>query len=279
MPQIIVGLEIDQRSRRHLYYAIKELEGLLSCGRDNEIMPLMMLRPFRGIRLVAFIYKCGEQVQKSHFKDIFAFCLDIGTTRISAAGLFFSFSFFTWWPLTAALWFKRQPVGVLLLTTGADPMVVHYFITLQPAAAVCVTCFFILICSATRYCFPALLHLIRTERVPPNNGIMTGTGWFLVLVLSASWPSAKALEWELLLPQMWPTYECKGLLVGIKCPHGLRKGFGLVGALTVKCFTGLAISDVLNFFTSRIPFFLSSFGGTQRIKNKLLPWFACNLRE
>lgn len=127
-------------------------------------------------------------------------------------------------------------------------MVVHYFITLQPAAAVCVTCFFILICSATRYCFPALLHLIRTERVPPNNGIMTGTGWFLLLVLSASWPSAKkkakALGWELLLPQMWPTYECKGLLVGIKCPHGLRKGFGLVRALTVKCFTGLAISEV-----------------------------------
>lgn len=151
-------------------------------------------------------------------------------------------------PLIAALWFKRQPGGVLLLTTGADPMVVHYFITLQPAAAVCVTCFFILICSATRYCFPALLHLIRTERVPPNNGIMTGTGWFLLLVLSASWPSAKkkakALGWELLLPQMWPTYECKGLLVGIKCPHGLRKGFGLVGALTVKCFTGLAISEV-----------------------------------
>lgn len=97
---------------------------------------------------------------------------------------------------------------------GEDPMVVHYFITLKPAlAAGCMTRSTFLICSTTWYSFSALLHLIRIDRVPPNNGIMTGTGWLLLLVLSASWPSARASEWESLLTQMWPTYECKGLLV------------------------------------------------------------------
>lgn len=149
--------------------------------------------------------------------------------------------------------FKRLPVDCAVLSTGEDPVVVHYFITLQPAAAGCVTCSSILICSATRYSFSALLHLIRTDRVPPNNGIMTGTGWFLVLVLSASWPSARASEWESLLTQMWPTYECKGLLVLIEYPHGLWKGFGLVGALTVKCFTQLSIPAVPKVFDVEDP--------------------------
>lgn len=81
-------------------------------------------------------------------------------------------------------------------------MIVHYLITLQLAAAGCVRCFSIL-CSTTTYSFYALLHLIRMGCVPVNNGIMTGTGRLLVLLLGASWPSARALEWESLLTQMW----------------------------------------------------------------------------
>lgn len=94
-----------------------------------------------------------------------------------------------------------------LFSIVAYPMVVHYFITLQPAAAGCVTCNSLLICSSTRYSVSALLHLIRTGCVPPNNGIMTGTGWFLVLVLSAFWPRAISLERQLVLTQMWHSYS------------------------------------------------------------------------
>lgn len=116
------------------------------------------------------------------------------------------------------------------------PRVVHYFITLQPAAAGPVTCLSILICSATRYSFSALLHLIRTSCVPPNNGIMTGTGWCLVVVLSAYWPSARALEWESLLIQTWHSYGCQGTAVPIGyCAHrflGSRETLGL----TILCF-------------------------------------------
>lgn len=118
-------------------------------------------------------------------------------------------------------------------------MVVHYFITLQPAAADCVTCFSILVYGATKYSFPALLHLIRTACVPPNNVIMTGTGWCLVQVLSASWPSARTLEWESLFAQIWHSCECQGTMVLIRLstsPPGFWRGFGLVGDLIVKYF-------------------------------------------
>lgn len=110
-------------------------------------------------------------------------------------------------------------------------MLVRYFIALQPASAGYVTCCSVLICSDT------LLHLIRTGCVPPNNGIMIGAGCFLVLVLSASWTGARALEWESLLTQMWHSYECQSLLVliGYPSPHGLQRSFELVGTLTVKC--------------------------------------------
>lgn len=42
--------------------------------------------------------------------------------------------------------------------------------------------FYSLICGDTRYCVSALIHLIRTDHVPPDNGIMPGTACFLVLV-------------------------------------------------------------------------------------------------
>lgn len=100
----------------------------------------------------------------------------------------------------------------------------HY--TPTCSSRLCVTWFSILICSATWYSFSAFLHLIRTGCVPPNNGIMTGTGWFLVLVLSASWLRARALQWESLLPQMWHNYECQGLLLLIGYPHHLVDSAG-----------------------------------------------------
>lgn len=129
--------------------------------------------------------------------------------RMSAAGLFCAEPLLS----AAVSWYKTLPVDVLCA--------LHCLITLQPAAAGCMTYFPILICSATRYSFSALLHLIRTGSVPPNNGIMTGTGWCLVLVLSASWPSARALEWDSLPTQMWHSYVCQGLLVLIGYPHHL----------------------------------------------------------
>lgn len=72
--------------------------------------------------------------------------------------------------------FQKANCWCALLSAGEAPVIVHYFITLQPAATGCVTCFSLLICSA-RYSFSALLHLIRTSCVPPNNGIMAGTCW------------------------------------------------------------------------------------------------------
>lgn len=93
------------------------------------------------------------------------------------------------WPVT-----KDRLLMRFARTIGENPMIVNYFITLQPAAACSVTCSSILVCSATRYSFSTLLHLIGTDRVPPNNGIMTGTGWCCALVPSASWPGARSLE-------------------------------------------------------------------------------------
>lgn len=54
-----------------------------------------------------------------------------------------------------------------------------------------------LICGDTRYCVSALMHLIRTDHVPPDNGIMTGTAWFLVLVDKCLLAVIQNLEMEI----------------------------------------------------------------------------------
>ncbi len=183
------------------------------CLKSCEKSTLMLLFT-AALFLVLFSLRCvDEQLWDLVFiDDISPLCPETRGTRISAAGLFCAEPLLS----TAVAWFKRPPVDVLRS--------LHYCITVQPAAAASVTCFSILICSATWYSFSALLHLIRTGCVPPNNGIMTGTGWFLVL--SASWPSARALEWESLPSQMWHSYECQGLLVLIGYPRHLMDSVG-----------------------------------------------------
>lgn len=97
----------------------------------------------------------------------------------------------------------------------------------------------LLICSA-RYSFFALLHLIRTSCVPPNNGIMAGTHW-----LCWCWvPSGQAPEpWSGNLSlhkcgTVTSARVCWCLLVSTSHPrHGLWRSFRLPGVLIVKYFT------------------------------------------
>lgn len=157
--------------------------------------------------------RCEDHFLKITFHP---FCSDTWSTRPSVAGLFVL-------DLCSLQQFPGSK-GCLLMSCILHGRRSHssYLITLKHAlAAGCTTCSTFLICSTTSYSFSALLYLIRIDPVPPNNEIMTGTGWLLLLVLSASWPSARASEWESLLTQMWPTFECKGLLVLIEYPHGL----------------------------------------------------------
>lgn len=228
-----------------LWYVVKGQEAYEAATKTMKLC-LCWCQLLWGIQSNSFICRCCDQVWWSLFEDNISTlvpwhmeCNDSCCRSFNAEHL----------PSTTVLWFKSMPVDVLC---SPDLMVVHYFIPLHPAAC-CVTCSSILICSATRYSFSALLHLIRTDCVPPNNGIMTGTHWFPVLVLSASWPSAGALEWESLLTQMWPSYKCKGLLVFIEYPHGLWRGLGLVGTLTVKCVTWLSILVVPKLFHVKAP--------------------------
>lgn len=159
------------------------------------------------------VSRCEDHFLKITFHP---FCSDTWSTRPSVAGLFVL-------DLCSLQQFPGSK-GCLLMSCILHGRRSHssYLITLKHAlAAGCTTCSTFLICSTTSYSFSALLYLIRIDPVPPNNEIMTGTGWLLLLVLSASWPSARASEWESLLTQMWPTFECKGLLVLIEYPHGL----------------------------------------------------------
>lgn len=59
--------------------------------------------------------------------------------------------------------------------------------------------------------------------MPENNRIMTGTGWVLALVLSASRLSARSSEWQLLLVHICATdYESEGRMLFVACAHHLR---------------------------------------------------------
>ena len=173
--------------------------GTWSCSRDNEIIPPMMPSLERNpawwfyLQLVwcgfVFFQMCGWAAARiSFYRWLFTLMPRHLGCRDQCCRSFLCQAF----ALHSSCLVQKAACWCTLLSTGENPMVVHYFITVRPAAAGCVTCFSILICSATRYSFSALLHLIRTGCVPLNNGIMTGTGWFLVLVLSASWPSARA---------------------------------------------------------------------------------------
>lgn len=145
------------------------------------------------------------------------------------------------WPfaLHGSCLLQKAVCWCALLSTGEAPVIVHYFITLQPAATGCETCFSLLICSA-RYSFSALLHLIRTSCVPPNNGIMAGTHW-----LCWCWvPSGQAPEpWSGNLSlhkcgTVTSARVCWCLLVSTSHPHhGVWRGFRLPGVLIVKYFT------------------------------------------
>lgn len=128
-----------------------------------------------GIRPDALIYRCREQVWGSVFKynisPLLLWHLEC-KTQCSRPFLHWTFA------LCSSSLVQNAACWCAVFAMGEDPLVVHYFITLKPAlAASCTTCSTFLICSTTSYSFSALLHLIRIDPVPPNNGIMTGTGW------------------------------------------------------------------------------------------------------
>lgn len=78
--------------------------------------------------------------------------------------------------------------------TGKALIAVHHFSTHGPAAAEPAPGFSSLICSDIRYCVSIFMHLIRTDHVPPDNRIMTGTAGFLVLVAKQLLALIQSLE-------------------------------------------------------------------------------------
>lgn len=91
------------------------------------------------------------------------------------------------------LGYLRPCVEVQYLT-GKALIAVHHFSTHGPAAAEPAPWFSSLICSDIRYCVSTFMHLIRTDHVPPDKGIMTGTAWFLVLVAKQLLAMIQSLE-------------------------------------------------------------------------------------